>query len=558
MYYACNYNLHAPANPGRETSSDLVLWWLLNCTQPWQGDEYFSELARDVSEQEAPPLPWQLLQSQSQSHPSTESSRSWLVEDRTDGDCFQTESHFTAESSLQAHETALDHYQHCQRYLRFQDAGVNDRAGNSGKTCFARNEDTSLVTDRSGSTGELMQYQNHVPTTLIFQSIIHAPTLDAGDVANPKTCDTSECGMKPDNVLDEYTYSTKIQSLEGKHEHLISTISKDYQMPKSLNERVDLYYNTPYLEERLRYPQNALNLPSKIYHHGTPEYLQPSHGSDLHDQFGAASSDARTSKQLMNSLSFPVRSPSYHDQFRFSGMPSMASILAPPDNGRCRVIRGVSLWGGVTDPPASSSELYVLVPVVLQIFGGGISECCYPKWLQNEEIDGRRIIRLRRQQRGPQITVDFSIVGSALDHPVPSDPVQGNSNVLEVSCIRCMEKEGEGYQYYITSVEVVGIVELIVGTEVSDAAERRRERGRVRSNLVTYWSKKPILTRKHVLSDEKVSEEEGKRMELARRIMGYDTRRPRGFDKEVRILAWANLVPAMVRALNSYYAEVRR
>ena len=51
------------------------------------------------------------------------------------------------------------------------------------------------------------------------------------------------------------------------------------------------------------------------------------------------------------------------------------------------------------------------------------------------------------------------------------------------------------YQYYITSVEVVEIVELLIGNQFRDAAERRKERGRVRSNLVPFWSKKPISSR---------------------------------------------------------------
>ena len=38
--------------------------------------------------------------------------------------------------------------------------------------------------------------------------------------------------------------------------------------------------------------------------------------------------------------------------------------------------------------------------------------------------------------------------------------------------------------------------------------------------------------------------------------MGYEIRKPRGFDKEVRILRWDKLVPALQRALQSYYTEI--
>ena len=35
-----------------------------------------------------------------------------------------------------------------------------------------------------------------------------------------------------------------------------------------------------------------------------------------------------------------------------------------------------------------------------------------------------------------------------------------------------------------------------------------------------------------------------------------EIRKPRGFDKEVRILRWDKLVPALQRALQSYYTEI--
>jgi hypothetical protein len=114
-------------------------------------------------------------------------------------------------------------------------------------------------------------------------------------------------------------------------------------------------------------------------------------------------------------------------------------------------------------------------------------------------------------------------------------------------------------RYYITSVEVVKIVELLIGTGLQDSQERRRERGRIRSNLVPFWSRKSISTRlsnQDIRSSPTIDANVDFRVELATRIMSYDIRKPRGFDKEVRILKWEKLVPALMRALQSYYAEV--
>lgn len=104
---------------------------------------------------------------------------------------------------------------------------------------------------------------------------------------------------------------------------------------------------------------------------------------------------------------------------------------------------------------------------------------------------------------------------------------------------------------------------MLIGTESQDAAERRRERGRIRSNLVSFWSKRPIRSK---ISDTKnspsskggspLNDEFDFRHELATRIMAYEVRKPRGFDKEVRILKWEKLVPSLRRALQSYYAEI--
>ncbi|KAK6874992.1 hypothetical protein K6H10_004381 [Candida tropicalis] len=337
-------------------------------------------------------------------------------------------------------------------------------------------------------------------------------------------------------------------------------------------------------------------------------------------------------QQYSSSLPKASTSTSYKAKSRATSSRHSPSIKKEPDHessiggndkklyssfskDRYRVIRGVSAGGCSTRPPKESIESdSIYLPVELNLIGASIEDVCYPKWSVSEKQDRRRIIRIERIQNGPKITANFSIIGNANENPVTLPPSSSNIDVVEVSCLECdvrinddyesqssddevssnnnnttttttggtttttggkspsyikNEVDGEYYQYYITSVEVVEIVELLIGNQFRDAAERRRERGRVRSNLVPFWSKKPISSRMsensmnsssnntlNIPSGNTLPTNHDYRMELAKRIMGYEIRKPRGFDKEVRILRWDKLIPALKRALQSYYTEI--
>ncbi|KAL6453873.1 hypothetical protein SBY92_005448 [Candida maltosa Xu316] len=306
------------------------------------------------------------------------------------------------------------------------------------------------------------------------------------------------------------------------------------------------------------------------------------------------------------------REPGLEDEDKKSYMNFNAN-----SKNRYRVVRGVSAGGCSTRPPKESIESdSIFLPVELNLNGASLEDVCFPKWSRSEKDDRRRIIRIERIQNGPRITANFTIIGNANENPVTLPPNSPDIDVVEVSCLECdvrvndeydsqssddeitgsksphyvkNESDGEYYQYYITSVEVVEIVELLIGNQFKDAAERRRERGRVRSNLVPFWSKKPISSRMsessttgssstntssslstssssasmlntsntlNIPSSTSLPTNHDYRMELAKRIMGYEIRKPRGFDKEVRILRWDKLIPALKRALQSYYTEI--
>ncbi|CAH6721254.1 hypothetical protein CLIB1444_05S07008 [[Candida] jaroonii] len=244
-----------------------------------------------------------------------------------------------------------------------------------------------------------------------------------------------------------------------------------------------------------------------------------------------------------------------------------------------RIVRGVAAGGSSARPPkesATSKSTYI--PIKLNISGGTLEDIVKPTWSKSESEDQRRIVRIERFQKNEQIFINFSIIGSANENPTPLPPMaNSNIDIIEVSCLQCSKKLSEeidlpspineehdsdqddfqdgkkyDFDYYITSVEVIEIVELLIGTYSEEPSERRKERGRVRSNLVPFWSKKPISSR---LDNNLINQPDFK-IELAKRIMSYEIRKPRGFDKEVRILKWEKLLPALKRALQSYYCEI--
>jgi len=257
---------------------------------------------------------------------------------------------------------------------------------------------------------------------------------------------------------------------------------------------------------------------------------------------------------------------------------------------RYRIIRGVSAGGCSTRPPkylVDSNALYL--PIELHVNGASFEEICLPVWSPAEKEDRRRIIRIERVQNGHKLLANFSIVGAANENPITLPPPP-DTDVIEVSCLECTTvsneaddqsasdddlaipihamHDGKYNQYYITSVEVIEIVELLIGTQSMDAADRRKERGRIRSNLVPFWSRKPISSRMQDTSSAHSSRSpayagtdtqltnQDYRFKLAKRIMAYEIRKPRGFDKEVRILRWDKLIPALKRALQTYYTEI--
>lgn len=236
--------------------------------------------------------------------------------------------------------------------------------------------------------------------------------------------------------------------------------------------------------------------------------------------------------------------------------PTAVSIPAGNLSHIYKIVRGITIGGSPTRPPPQERPGYKYQPLELVIDDILTKEECLLHWSEDELADRRRIVRLERTQRGTALHAHFLIVGLALTNPEPA-PAEAGVDVIEFSCLECLSSEvsldlgGRVKNFFVTSVEIVAIVEMLVGILGMDAKMRRKEKGRIRSNLTPFWLKKPISSKKgsehHHLSP---------RMGFARRIMGYRVRKPRGFDKDVRILPWEKLLSALNRALQCYYVEV--
>ncbi|ANZ75678.1 BA75_03319T0 [Komagataella pastoris] len=265
------------------------------------------------------------------------------------------------------------------------------------------------------------------------------------------------------------------------------------------------------------------------------------------------------------------------------------------------LFRGRSSGGNNRPPKKPLIPGTQYVAAILRLENSTLEDMCLPIWNENELKDNRRIIRIERRQQYDEIVASFSIVGSATENPCTKTALDLDVEVLEVSCLQCLvnydeiyeklntygsvSQEGDpdfpqlpkqkltggpiscdyisnetsiGRQYYITSVEVIKIVELLIGSHlIQDRKQKRKERGCIRSNLMPFWSKHLVTSstkdiKRHLVpgsNDDYIAD-------LAHRIKTYEVRRPRIVNKDLRILEWSNLGSALQRALQSYYVAV--
>lgn len=233
-------------------------------------------------------------------------------------------------------------------------------------------------------------------------------------------------------------------------------------------------------------------------------------------------------------------------------------------------------------------------------------------WSETEQIQNRKIVRFTKSldcdsnSSFTLLNLKADIVNmTGIDFSEDQygvDPVTG-LQFIEISCIRCKYQpddlnKSSFYEYYITSVEIIKLIQFIIGTiTIKNDQLLRTERGRLRSNLLPFWSNWTIKSRNNSITNQFDSVDELKsdspsqlifdcdinedinllntskdqsirklstsssssqinesyRAQLSDIITDYKFRRPRGFEKDVRVLAWDKLEPALNRVLQNYY-----
>lgn len=175
-----------------------------------------------------------------------------------------------------------------------------------------------------------------------------------------------------------------------------------------------------------------------------------------------------------------------------------------------------------------------------------IEEINQVPWTDFETMDGRRIIRVDKTQEGNIVKAYFLIVNPHVS--VNPNYVTPGLEYVEVSCIKYVHKDGITTEFLITSVEVIQIIEYLVGSNHTNIPLRRQERGRMRSNLASLWHKNCSST------SSRYAREMHQR--LGRQILKYKSRKPYGILKDMRILLWNNLSFALYKALLFYCVAI--
>lgn len=207
-------------------------------------------------------------------------------------------------------------------------------------------------------------------------------------------------------------------------------------------------------------------------------------------------------------------------------------------------------------------NMYRCIKVDLQTIGTDIADICSAPWSQVDKKEMRRIVRIHKSQDVNTLTLKFGVVNrdvETMEHVTDLPP-----DTIDISCLECPTENGNnGWvpSFYITSVEFIKIVELLVydSSHYPSSKQRRKERGRIRSNLTHFWSE-GCIDIKHNLFVPSIGgqhkADELFRCQLARRIASYTTRKPTEFDKSVRILEWSLLVPALERVIQYYWVRI--
>lgn len=207
------------------------------------------------------------------------------------------------------------------------------------------------------------------------------------------------------------------------------------------------------------------------------------------------------------------------------GHSTSLDTLGGEKQGLLRLVRTAELSERARDG-ISASGIYMVkarTPAILRIEGDLEQVCEGSSWTRDEKEASRRLVLFTVTQSGTQLVLSFEIITHTDYHE------QAEKDGVVVSCIY----DEESGEYYITSTDVLTIMECLVGGPLN-----MFERNRLRRNLEFI---KPRFVSKR-----------GDTERLFKLIMSYGPPKPRRIMKDTKVFLWNSLEEALNRLLSKY------
>jgi hypothetical protein len=144
-------------------------------------------------------------------------------------------------------------------------------------------------------------------------------------------------------------------------------------------------------------------------------------------------------------------------------------------------------------------------------------------WELSEIKAGRRLVRFCSIQMGHRLIVSCA--------PISPDEYRPSDNVVS-----CIYREDIG-DYFITSVDIIHLLEKLVGEEFAVM-----EKNRIRRNLEGL---RPITVSKHRPGVEN----------FFQRIMDFPDPKPRNIEKDLKVFLWTSLPQALEKIISKYVSR---
>jgi hypothetical protein len=146
-------------------------------------------------------------------------------------------------------------------------------------------------------------------------------------------------------------------------------------------------------------------------------------------------------------------------------------------------------------------------------------------WTDQEKDDHRRLVRFWRRQHDQEIICHCQAIE-------PTNRVNTPQEII-VSCIYWEEKN----DYFITSVDIIYLLEALIGVRFTT-----EEKNRVRRNLEGF---RPLTV-------SKMKPDSG---DFFRLIMAFHHPKPRNIEKDLKVFAWSSLPTALKKIISKYSAS---